>query len=391
MSFLGGVVNDYEARTGGEDDPASLGVNALIEQTLKEHAPKPLPPSPTSTAPSPNSRLRLSLMREKRRLQTEAAQADYSAEGAQSASPTTATRDVVQVAVQQKKQQLQQLAGLHTKQLPSSPRARAHTPGRSVRERGKPMTHSQMQHYLQPEKQRLTQRQVRSLERVLQDADMHRWLTAKTGHFIPRTVMTEERKEALRECFQLMDSDGSGEIDFSELAVAMRALGFGNEEIREAIKMGDTDGDGQLNFDEFVNLISQHTTGKASEDSFPFALIADSYRISRLVDSYNPQVRDAALGLASPAATASLAAAPATAAATVASAHGPASPRAAAPVRSLPSPASPRSTTHSGSSRLPPLTAPTSHSAPASARERNVSFSGSGSPRLASARGRSRR
>jgi len=91
-----------------------------------------------------------------------------------------------------------------------------------------------------------------------------------------------------------MDRDHSGQIDNHELTIAMKALGFGPDDIRDAILEGDFDGDGQLDFDEFTTLIMQAEAkpgaNNHSADSFPFALVADSYRISRIVDSYNPKL-----------------------------------------------------------------------------------------------------
>ena len=88
-----------------------------------------------------------------------------------------------------------------------------------------------------------------------------------------------------------MDRDRSGEIDHSELSIAMRALGYSPADITEAILEGDCDGDGQLNFHEFAALImTAESKPKAKNaDTFPFALVANSYRISRLVDSYDPK------------------------------------------------------------------------------------------------------
>jgi len=182
------------------------------------------------------------------------------------------------------------------------------------------LTHAQMAAYLQTAQPRLSPRELHAADRQWKEAIMYKWLTQKAGHYVPRNSLTDERKAALKECFALMDADGSGEIDFPELAIAMRALGFGNDEIREAIRQGDYDGDGTLNFEEFTYLITQASSkssanGSGGADaSFPFGLIADSYRIKRLVDSYKPVVtavtavtvdshkpaiRDAAIGLSS--------------------------------------------------------------------------------------------
>ena len=41
-----------------------------------------------------------------------------------------------------------------------------------------------------------------------------------------KIILTEEQKIEIKEAFDLFDTDGSGDIEFKELKVAMRALGF---------------------------------------------------------------------------------------------------------------------------------------------------------------------
>lgn len=66
--------------------------------------------------------------------------------------------------------------------------------------------------------------------------------------------------DLLREQFAAIDSDGSGEIDASELAAAMEALGEKGVTVLEAQHMIDSvdrDGNDTLNFDEFIVLMSR--------------------------------------------------------------------------------------------------------------------------------------
>ena len=65
-------------------------------------------------------------------------------------------------------------------------------------------------------------------------------------------TMQPERLEALRKEFKLLDANGSGRINFEEMADKMRELGFKDDEIRERLKKGDLDGDSQLDFDEYI-------------------------------------------------------------------------------------------------------------------------------------------
>ena len=65
-------------------------------------------------------------------------------------------------------------------------------------------------------------------------------------------TMPPERLEALRKEFEQLDADGSGRIDFEEMADKMRELGFDDDEIRARLKKGDLDGDFQLDVDEYI-------------------------------------------------------------------------------------------------------------------------------------------
>ena len=145
---------------------------------------------------------------------------------------------------------------------------------------------------------RLSRRERAALERRLSDADTHAWLRTHSTVALPRYEMPKSKKRALRECFDLLDADGGGTIDLSEISLVMRALGFSPAAIKQAIKLGDRDGDGELSFDEFVALVTQSGGasggGGGDADSFPFALVANSHRLTTLVDSYDPAVLAAA-------------------------------------------------------------------------------------------------
>jgi len=71
-------------------------------------------------------------------------------------------------------------------------------------------------------------------------------------------TMPPERLEALRKEFELkLDADGSGRIDFEEMADKMRELGFDDDEIRARLKKGDLDGDFQLDVDEYIKQVPE--------------------------------------------------------------------------------------------------------------------------------------
>ena len=56
-----------------------------------------------------------------------------------------------------------------------------------------------------------------------------------------RTELTEEQKQEIKEAFDLFDTDKTGTIDYHELKVAMRAMGFEpkRDEVRRMIYESD--------------------------------------------------------------------------------------------------------------------------------------------------------
>ncbi|KAI4330619.1 hypothetical protein MLD38_028892 [Melastoma candidum] len=70
--------------------------------------------------------------------------------------------------------------------------------------------------------------------------------------------LTKEKRQEIKEAFELFDTDGSGTIDAKELNVAMRALGFEmtEEQIHQMIADVDKDGSGAIDFDEFVHMMT---------------------------------------------------------------------------------------------------------------------------------------
>ena len=58
--------------------------------------------------------------------------------------------------------------------------------------------------------------------------------------------MTDEQKQEIKEAFELFDTDKTGTIDYHELKVAMRALGFDvkKQEVLGIMREYDRDGAG---------------------------------------------------------------------------------------------------------------------------------------------------
>ena len=141
----------------------------------------------------------------------------------------------------------------------ASPQARYQPPSRAIAERLPVRT--------------LTPAQRLSAASRWQDHRIRTWLQTRSMIPLP-TEMPKRQKEALRECFAVLDVDRSGKIGYEELLVVMGSLGFDGEATRQAIKAGDANGDGELNFEEFVSLVAGATQrqnsrrGKALEHHF---------------------------------------------------------------------------------------------------------------------------
>eukprot|EP00033_Pygsuia_biforma_P002031 GCRY01002259.1.p2 GENE.GCRY01002259.1~~GCRY01002259.1.p2 ORF type:complete len:179 (-),score=37.76 GCRY01002259.1:947-1483(-) len=92
-----------------------------------------------------------------------------------------------------------------------------------------------------------------------------------------RPELTEEQKQEVREAFELFDTDKSGYIDYHELKVAMRALGFDVKK-KDVLKiLAELDGKDQtskIDFSEFQEIMTE----KISERD-PAEEIAKAFRL----------------------------------------------------------------------------------------------------------------
>ncbi|KAK4367741.1 hypothetical protein RND71_011533 [Anisodus tanguticus] len=64
--------------------------------------------------------------------------------------------------------------------------------------------------------------------------------------------LTQQKRQEIKEAFELFDTDGSGTIDARELNVAMRALGFEmtEQQVDQMIADVDKDVSGAIDYDE---------------------------------------------------------------------------------------------------------------------------------------------
>jgi len=94
-----------------------------------------------------------------------------------------------------------------------------------------------------------------------------------------RPELTEEQKQEIKEAFDLFDTDKSGSIDYHELKVAMRALGFDvrKAEIIKLMKEYDRNETGQIEYLDFVDIMTQKMADRDPEEEMrkAFALFDD--------------------------------------------------------------------------------------------------------------------
>ncbi|GBG84237.1 hypothetical protein CBR_g38208 [Chara braunii] len=117
------------------------------------------------------------------------------------------------------------------------------------------------------------------------------WLR-KRGKYV-RPKLTQTQKVELRECFDLIDSDGSGAIDATELITAFKVLGFRvkKSEVEKMLAEVDSDGSGEVEYPEFEQIMTtkldqqQRNNDNKNAQTLPFQLLATAYRRKKLMDA----------------------------------------------------------------------------------------------------------
>lgn len=71
-----------------------------------------------------------------------------------------------------------------------------------------------------------------------------------------RPELTDEQKQEIKEAFELFDTDKDGFVDYHELKVAMRALGFDlkKAEVLKILRDHDKTGHGLMDFENFAKI-----------------------------------------------------------------------------------------------------------------------------------------
>lgn len=83
-----------------------------------------------------------------------------------------------------------------------------------------------------------------------------------------RSELSDEQKQEIKEAFDLFDTDKSGSIDYHELKVAMRALGFDvkKAEVLKLMKEYDRNETGQVTYADFLDIMTQKISERDPEE-----------------------------------------------------------------------------------------------------------------------------
>ncbi|XP_073393682.1 uncharacterized protein [Physcomitrium patens] len=139
---------------------------------------------------------------------------------------------------------------------------------------------------------------AQSAHATLQKLSVASWLRAH-GKFV-RPELTRQQKQELKECFELIDADGSGAIDASEMLTAFNVLGMHAKkaEVEAMLAEVDADGSGEVEYPEFVQIMTTKLDQRvdqsvystlpekpAKQQTLPFPLLARAYRRKKLMEA----------------------------------------------------------------------------------------------------------
>lgn len=90
----------------------------------------------------------------------------------------------------------------------------------------------------------------------LQEAQVEKWLL-NTGRFSKKKMWKIEQKRVLKDWFDLIDRDKSGEIDIEELADPLISAGITKSmsEVKDIVRKIDEDGSSSVDFHEFLKMM----------------------------------------------------------------------------------------------------------------------------------------
>ncbi|ETI55014.1 hypothetical protein F441_02233 [Phytophthora nicotianae CJ01A1] len=91
--------------------------------------------------------------------------------------------------------------------------------------------------------------------------------TARTGRRTKQELPEEQKKE-LKEAFELFDTDKVGSIDYHELKVLMRALGFqvSKREVLDLVEDVDVQRSGRVDFNDYMEIMRRKVLARDPDE-----------------------------------------------------------------------------------------------------------------------------
>lgn len=98
-----------------------------------------------------------------------------------------------------------------------------------------------------------------------------------------RPELSDEQKQEIKEAFELFDTDKDRCLDYHELKVAMRALGFDlkKAEVLKILRDHDKTGHGLMEFDDFAKI-------SKSSENYIFAILPYNCPVSERILARDP-------------------------------------------------------------------------------------------------------
>ncbi|KAL7420427.1 Calcium-binding component of the spindle pole body (SPB) half-bridge [Cryptotrichosporon argae] len=103
----------------------------------------------------------------------------------------------------------------------------------------------------------------------------------RPAHPAPARALTDEQRAEIVEAFELFDTDKDGYVDYHELKVAMRALGFEMKkaEVLNILRTYDRLGDGLMSLADFEKIMTEKILARDPREDLKraFALFDDDH------------------------------------------------------------------------------------------------------------------
>eukprot|EP00918_Siedleckia_nematoides_P055067 GHVU01120128.1.p1 GENE.GHVU01120128.1~~GHVU01120128.1.p1 ORF type:complete len:145 (+),score=24.75 GHVU01120128.1:77-511(+) len=118
----------------------------------------------------------------------------------------------------------------------------------------------------------------------------HHGAVGPRGRRRGRTELPEEQKQEIKEAFDLFDADKTGRIDYHELKVALRALGFetNKAQVLEVMKEYDKNSTGSIDYNDFLDISKCKIHQSFPTMSQTFLCLIETYPVTQKINDRDP-------------------------------------------------------------------------------------------------------